>query len=100
MHFAVKPGLQADGGFAALSLALIALGSPNRGKLYFHLGDFCVPSESVRHLGTGLLLGAVQDLLHGFGAPITHSASHGEASVLCRKMPSVALTEMHVILAP
>lgn len=80
-------------------LVLIAVGSPNRGKSYFPLRDFCVHSEYARHLGTGLLFGAVQELLQGFGSPITHSVSYGEASVLCRKMFSVALTEMRVILA-
>jgi len=55
--------------------------------------------------GTGLSQGAVQELLWGFGAPVTPSASHGEAQVLCRKMSSVGsdgkgVTEMAVILAP
>lgn len=47
----------------------------------------------------------MQDLLWGFGAPITQSSSHGEVLVLCRKMSSVdsdvkGVTEMVAILAP
>ena len=105
MRGAAKPGLQADGGFIAPSLTLVTLGSLNRGKLYFPLRIFCVGSEYVRRLGTALSRGAVQELLWGFGAPITLSTSPGEALVLCRKMSSVdsdgkGVTEMAVILAP